>query len=192
VTSDTTPHHLTLTDDLVSTLDGPLQGQPAAPARSRSRRCRKSPARGRPGFRGDGSRAACLGGERVAAGGVGAGVPRPRDGLRRALHRARPGWRPLVVSVGRGDELCSRPVVRGGREPSRRVRPRTSRSWTSRRSGRWGEGPDQPFLHSPYLGRRLTGRVMGTIVGGERYTTGPGARFGSTCVERPPHGQARG
>ena len=91
VTADTTPHHLTLNDGLIATLDGLYRvNPPLRPEQDRGGGYRSS-GRWRARLRGHGPRAARLGGEGVALRGGCAGFPGARDGLRGALHRAGSG-----------------------------------------------------------------------------------------------------
>ena len=180
VTADTTPHHLTLTDDLVSTLDGLYRVNPPLRPERRPRRRRAGPSRRRPRLRRNRPRAPRLGREGAADGGGRARVPRPRDGLRRALHRPGPRRQALARAPRRGDEqrALAAGSVRGAAWPSGAPADLTlvdlSEEWTVGRGTLVSRSSN-----SPYLGRTLKGRVVGTIVGGEPVHDRTGAKFGA-------------
>jgi dihydroorotase len=178
VTADTTPHHLMLTDELVGTLEGlyrvnpPLRPEDDREALVESLRdgtldfvatdhaphaseVKELPLQeAAPGFLGHETAFAALHTELV----LGAGLPIPR--LVEAMSCAPARW------VGGGG------AVRTG-APADLALVDLSEEWTVGRdtlaSRSW---------NSPYLGRRLRGRVVGTIVGGELVYDRIGARFG--------------
>ena len=88
VTGEVTPHHLTLTDDLVRTLEQPLQDEPAAPSRERPAGVGRGAEGGRDRLRGDRPRPARLAREGGSVRAGADGNDGPRDRIRGALHRA--------------------------------------------------------------------------------------------------------
>jgi dihydroorotase len=88
--------------------------------------------------------------EEAAPGFSGTRPPSPRS------TRARPGPAALAVAAGRGDELCSRTVGRGGGSlavgsPADLALVDLSEEWTV------GRDPDQPFLQLPVPGSQADG-----------------------------------
>jgi dihydroorotase len=178
VTSDTTPHHLTLTDDLVSTLDGLYRVNP--PLRPEGDR--------------DGVERALREGalDFVATD----HAPHASEEKELPLEESAPGflghetafaalYTDLVLggrlSLGRLVEAMScapgRWVGEGGSLEVGAVADLTLVDL----SKEWSVGRDTMISrssNSPYLGRMLTGRVVGTIVGGEPVHDRTGAKFG--------------
>jgi len=178
VTADTTPHHLTLTEDLVSTLDGLYRVNPP--------------------LRPDADR---LGVEQALREGVLDFVatdhaPHAAEEKELPIEEAAPGflghetafaalYTDLVLdgrlSLARLVEAMScapgRWVGTGGRlalgVPADLALVDLSEEWTVGRGTLVSRSSN-----SPYLGRTLKGRVVGTIVGGETVHDRTGARFG--------------
>ncbi|MEJ7820281.1 MAG: dihydroorotase [Rubrobacteraceae bacterium] len=179
VTGDTTPHHLTLTDDLVSTLDGLYRVNPPlrpdddrrgvgealrsgvldfvatdhAPHASEEKELPLEQAT--PGFLGHETAFAALYTEMVLSG----ELPLPR--LIEALSCAPGRW------IGEGGSLAVG-------VPADVTLVDLSEEWTVERATMVSRS-----YNSPFLGRRFTGKVVGTFVGGEYVHDGIGARFGS-------------
>jgi dihydroorotase len=178
VTADTTPHHLTLTDDLVSTLEGLYRVNPPlrpdgdrggveealrddildfvatdhAPHASEEKELPMEEAA--PGFLGHETAFAALYTDLVLTG---------RLSLARLIEAmsCAPGrW------VGEGGSLAVG-------APSDLTLVDLSEQWTVGRDTLISRSSN-----SPYLGRTLTGRVVGTIVGGEPVHDRTGAKFG--------------
>jgi len=178
VTADTTPHHLTLTDDIVSTLEGLYRVNPPlrpdddrggveaalrdsgldfvatdhAPHASEEKELPIEEAA--PGFLGHETAFAVLYTDLVLGG---------RLSLARlveAMSCAPGGW------VGEGGSLAVG-------APADLTLIDLSEEWTVGRDTLISRSSN-----SPYLGRTLTGRVVGTIVGGEPVHDRSGARFG--------------
>jgi dihydroorotase len=179
VTADTTPHHLTLTDDLISTLDGLYRVNP--PLR---------PDADRIGV-GDALRGGIL--DFVATD----HAPHASEEKELPLQEAAPGflghetafsalYTELVLggrmSLSRLIEAMScapgRWVNGGGSvaagSPADLALVDLSEEWTVDRESLLSRSSN-----SPYLGRRLTGRIVGTIVGGEIAYDGIGAKLGA-------------
>jgi len=179
VTADTTPHHLTLTDDLVATLEGLYRVNP--PLR---------PDRDRGGVR-DSLLSGVL--DFVATD----HAPHAPEEKELPLEQAAPGflghetafaalYNDLVLGGGLSlfrlvEAMSSSPgrwVGEGGSlavgSPADLTLVDLSEEWTVDR-----ESLVSRSSNSPYLGRRLTGRVVGTIVGGEPVHDRMGARFGA-------------
>ena len=178
LTADTTPHHLTLTDDLISTLDGMYRvNPPLRPERDRSgvmgalrdriidfvatdhaphaSEEKELPLQeAAPGFLGHETAFSALYTELV----LGGELPLPR--LVEAMSCAPGRW---VNGSG---------SLRVG-APADLALVDLSESWTVAK-----ESLSSRSSNSPYLGRRLTGRVAATIVGGELVHDRVGARFG--------------
>ncbi len=179
VTADTTPHHLTLTDDLVSTLEGLYRVNPP--------------------LRPDEDRAG-------VEGALQSGVldfvatdhaPHAPEEKELPLEEAAPGFlghetafAALYTELVLGGRLSlSRLVEAMGCAPGRWVGEEGSLAVGSLAdltlvdlSEEWTVGRGTLISrssNSPYLGRRLTGRVLGTIVGGEPVHDRTGARFGA-------------
>jgi dihydroorotase len=179
VTADTTPHHLTLTDDLISTLDGIYRVNP--PLR---------PDADRIGV-GDALRDGIL--DFVATD----HAPHASEEKELPLQEAAPGFLGHETAFS---ALYTELVLSGRISLSRLVEA------MSCAPGRWVNGSgsvaagspadlalvdladewtvDRESLLSrssncPFLGRRLTGRVVGTIVGGEIVYDGIGAKLGA-------------
>jgi len=179
VTADTTPHHLTLTDALVSTLDGMYRvNPPLRPEEDRSGVTEALRAgtldfvatdhaphateekelplqESAPGFLGHETAFPALYTELVLAGSV---------SLSRlvATMSCAPGrWVNGSGSVGVG-------------APADLTLVDLSEEWTVDRESLFSRSSN-----SPYLGRRLTGRVVGTVVGGEMVYDRMGARLGA-------------
>jgi dihydroorotase len=178
VTSDTTPHYLTLTDDLVSTLDGLYKVNP--PLRS------------------DGDRG---GVEAALREGVLDFVatdhaPHASEEKELPLEEAAPGFlghetafAALYTDLALGGRLslarlveamsCApgRWVGEGGSlgvgEPADLTLVDLSEEWTVVRGAL-----NSRSSNSPYLGRTLTGRIVNTMVGGESVHDRTGAKFG--------------
>ena len=178
VTSDTTPHHLTLTDDLASTLDGLYRVNPPlrpdgdrggvekalregvldfvatdhAPHAPEEKELPMEEAA--PGFLGHETAFAALYTDLVLAG---------RLSLSRLVEAmsCRPGrW------VGEGGSLAAG-------APADLTLADLSEEWTVGRDALISRSSN-----SPYLGGTLTGRVVNTIVGGESVHDRTGAEFG--------------
>ncbi len=179
VTADTTPHHLTLTDDLVSTLEGLYRVNPP--------------------LRPDEDRAG-------VEGALQSGVldfvatdhaPHAPEEKELPLEEATPGFlghetafAALYTELVLGGRLSlSRLVEAMGCAPGRWVGEEGSLAVGSLAdltlvdlSEEWTVGRGTLISrssNSPYLGRRLTGKVLGTIVGGEPVHDRTGARFGA-------------
>jgi dihydroorotase len=180
VTADTTPHHLTLTDERIETLDGLYRVNPP--------------------LRLDGDRVGV--GEALASGTLDFvatdHAPHARLEKELPLEEAAPGFlghetafAALYTELVQGGELSlSRLVEAMACAPGR---------WVGG-DGAYGISPGAPgdltlvdlseewtvqadslisrSSNSPYLGRRLKGRVVGTIVGGELVYDRTGAKFG--------------
>jgi dihydroorotase len=178
ISADTTPHHLTLTDELVATLDGLYRVNPPL----------------RPGADREGVVRALHDGvlDFVATD----HAPHTSEEKDLPLQEAAPGflghetafpalYTRLVlggkISLARLVEAMSCAPGRwiGGYGTLRNGAPADltlvdlSESWTVGRETLLSRSSN-----SPYLGQRLTGRVMGTIVGGEIVYDRIGARFG--------------
>ncbi len=179
VTADTTPHHLTLTDALISTLDGMYRVNP--PLRPEEHRAGVTQA-----LRDDTL-------DFVATD----HAPHTSEEKELPLQEAAPGflghetafpalYTELVlnsrISLSRLVEAMScapgRWVNGGGSlavgSPADLTLVDLSEEWTVDRESLLSRSSN-----SPYLGQRLTGRVAGTIVGGELVHDRIGARFGA-------------
>lgn len=180
VTADTTPHHLTLTDGLVATLDGMYRVNPPlrpevdregvnealrdgildfvatdhAPHASEEKELPFEEAA--PGFLGHETAFAALYTELVLGGG---GISLPR--LIGAMSCSPGRW------VGEGGGISTG-------APADLALVDLSERWTVGRETLLSRSSN-----SPYLGRELTGRVVGTIVGGELVYDRTGVRFGA-------------
>ncbi|HEV8225309.1 MAG TPA: dihydroorotase [Rubrobacteraceae bacterium] len=180
VTADTTPHHLTLTDGLVATLDGMYRVNPPlrpevdregvnealrdgildfvatdhAPHASEEKELPFEEAA--PGFLGHETAFAALYTELVLGGG---GISLPR--LIGAMSCSPGRW------VGEGGGIS-----KGA--PADLALVDLSERWTVGRETLLSRSSN-----SPYLGRGLTGRVVGTIVGGELVYDRTGVKFGA-------------
>ncbi len=178
VTGDTTPHHLTLTDELVGTLDGMYRVNPPlrpdddrigvgealrdgvldfvatdhAPHASEEKELPFEEAA--PGFLGHETAFSALYTELVTSGKL--SLPR----LIEAMSCAPGRW------VGTGGSISAG-------APAEMALVDLSEEWTVSRESLLSQS-----ANSPYLGRRLTGRVVGTIVDGELMHDRTGARFG--------------
>ncbi len=178
VTADTTPHHLTLTDDLVSTLEGLYRVNPPlrpdgdrggveaalregildfvatdhAPHASEEKELPMEEAA--PGFLGHETAFAALYTDLVLTG---------RLSLTRLVE---------TMSCAPGEWVGEGGSLRIG-APADLTLVDLSEEWTVGR-----ETLISRSSNSPYLGRTLTGRVVGTIVGGEPVHDRTGARFG--------------
>jgi dihydroorotase len=179
VTADTTPHHLTLTDGLVATLDGMYRVNPPlrpevdregvnealrdgildfvatdhAPHASEEKELPFEEAA--PGFLGHETAFAALYTELVLGGGI--SLPR----LIGAMSCSPGRW------VGEGGGIS-----KGA--PADLALVDLSERWTVGRETLLSRSSN-----SPYLGRGLTGRVVGTIVGGELVYDRTGVKFGA-------------
>ena len=179
VTADTTPHHLTLTDELVGTLEGLYRVNPP--------------------LRPDGDRLGV--GEALKDGTLDFvatdHAPHASSEKELPLEEAAPGFlghetafAALYTEVVQSGELpLSRLIeamacapgrwVRGGAygifsgAPADLVLVDLSEEWTVRE-----DSLQSRSSNSPYLGRRLKGRVVATMVGGELVYARTGARFG--------------
>ncbi|HEU4846839.1 MAG TPA: dihydroorotase [Rubrobacteraceae bacterium] len=180
VTADTTPHHLTLSDGLVATLDGMYRVNPPlrpevdregvnealrdgildfvatdhAPHASEEKELPFEEAA--PGFLGHETAFAALYTELVLAGG---GISLPR--LIGAMSCSPGRW------VGAGGGISTG-------APADLALVDLSERWTVGRETLLSRSSN-----SPYLGRELTGRVVGTIVGGELVYDRTGVKFGA-------------
>lgn len=178
ITADTTPHHLTLTDDLVSTLDGLYRVNP--PLRPGEDRAGVRDALGSgvldfvatdhaphashekelpfeeasPGFLGHETAFAALYTELVLKGKL------SLSRLVEAMSCAPGRW------VGSGGKISVG-------SPADLVLVDLSEEWTVGRETLFGKS-----VNSPYLGKNLTGRVAQTIVGGEVVHDVSGVKFG--------------
>ncbi len=178
VTGDTTPHHLTLTDDLISTLDGAYRVNPPlrpdadrqgvgkalkdgvldfvatdhAPHASEEKELPLEEAA--PGFLGHETAFAALYTELVQKGKL--SLPR----LVEAMSCAPGKW------VGEGGSISAG-------APADLTLVDLGEEWTVGRNTMLSRSSN-----SPYLGRKLAGRVVGTLVGGELVHDRIGARFG--------------
>jgi dihydroorotase len=178
VTADTTPHHLTLTDGLVATLDGMYRVNPPlrpegdregviqalrdsildfvatdhAPHASEEKELPFEEAA--PGFLGHETAFAALHTELVLGGSI--SLPR----LIEAMSCSPGRW------VGEGGAISAG-------APADLALVDLSEKWTVGRETLLSRSSN-----SPYLGRGLTGRVAGTIVGGELVYDRTGAKFG--------------
>jgi dihydroorotase len=178
VTADTTPHHLTLTDELVCTLEGlyrvnpPLRPEDSrravmealregildfvatdhAPHASEEKELPLEEAA--PGFLGHETAFAALYTELVLNG---------RVSLSRLVE---------AMSCGPGRWVGGAGSIRVG-SPADLTLVDLSEEWVLQRGALSSRSSN-----SPYLGRRLTGRVVGTIVGGALVHDTTGARFG--------------
>ena len=179
VTADTTPHHLTLTDGLVATLDGMYRVNPPlrpevdregviealcdgildfvatdhAPHASEEKELPFEEAA--PGFLGHETAFAALYTELVLGGGI--SLPR----LIGAMSCSPGRW------VGEGGGISTG-------APADLALVDLSERWTVGRETLLSRSSN-----SPYLGRGLTGRVVGTIVGGELVYDRTGVKFGA-------------
>jgi dihydroorotase len=177
VSADTTPHHLTLTDDLISTLDGLYRvNPPLRPDADRVGVCdalrdgildfvatdhaphapeeKELPLQeAAPGFLGHETAFAALYTELVLGG---------RISLSRLLE---------AMSCAPGRWVNGGGSIRPG-APADLALADLTEEWTVDRGSLLSRSSN-----SPYLGRRLTGRVVGTIVGGEMVHNGSGARL---------------
>ena len=180
LTADTTPHHLTLTDELVSTLEGLYRVNP--PLR---------PEEDRLGV-GDALASGIL--DFVATD----HAPHASEEKELPVEEAAPGYlghesafSALYTELVQKEKLSlSRLVEAMASAPGRWVRgdaygisPRApadlalvdlSEEWAVR-----AETLVSRSSNSPYLGRRLKGRVVGTVVGGELVYDRTGAKFGA-------------
>jgi dihydroorotase len=179
VTADTTPHHLTLTDGLVATLDGMYRVNPPlrpevdregvnealrdgildfvatdhAPHASEEKELPFEEAA--PGFLGHETAFAALYTELVLGGGI--SLPR----LVGAMSCSPGRW------VGEGGGISTG-------APADLALVDLSERWTVGRETLLSRSSN-----SPYLGHELTGRVVGTIVGGELVYDRTGVKFGA-------------
>ena len=181
VTSDTTPHHLTLTDDLISTLDGLYRvNPPLRPDRDR-----------------DGVEKALREGtlDFVATD----HAPHASEEKELPMEEAAPGFLGHETAFA---ALYTDLVLDGRLSLSRLVQAMSSAPgrWVGEGgslavgapadltlvdlSEEWAVGRDALISrssNSPYLGRTLTGRVVKTIVGGEPVHDRTGAKFGTSA-----------
>lgn len=178
VTADTTPHHTTLTDGLISTLDGLFRVNPPL----------------RPDADRDGVTAALGDGtlDFVATD----HAPHAAEEKELPLEEAAPGFlghetafAALYTELVMQGKIALPPLVEAmSCAPGRwvngtgRISPGAPADLTLvDLSERWTVGREtlaSRSANSPYLDRRLTGRVAGTIVGGELVHDRMGARFG--------------
>ncbi len=178
VTADTTPHHLTLTDELISTLEGMYRVNPPlrpdddrkgvsealangtldfvatdhAPHASEEKELPLEKAA--PGFLGHETAFAALYTELVKSG---------KLSLRRLVE---------AMSCAPGQWIGEAGSISVG-APADLVLVDLSEEWTVGR-----ETLQSQSWNSPYLGQKLAGRVVGTVVGGEFIYDKIGARFG--------------
>lgn len=180
VTADTTPHHLTLTDDLVSTLEGLYRVNPP--------------------LRPDGDKLGV--GDSLTSGILDfvATDHAPHEAFEKdlPLEEAAPGFLGHETAFS----ALYTELVQSGKLPLSRLVEAMSTS-----PGRWlgggacgvspGASADLTLIdlsdewtvredalmsrssNSPYLGRKLAARIVGTIVGGELVHNGLGAKFGA-------------
>ncbi|MDQ4042986.1 MAG: dihydroorotase, partial [Actinomycetota bacterium] len=180
VTADTTPHHLTLTDELVSTLKGLYRVNP--PLR---------PEEDRLGV-GDALASGIL--DFVATD----HAPHASEEKELPLEDAAPGYLGHETAFS---ALYTELVQKGKVSLSRLVEVMASAPGGWVEGGAYGISPGAPAdlalvdlseewtvraetlvsrsSNSPYLGRRLKGRVVGTVVGGELVYDRTGAKFGA-------------
>jgi dihydroorotase len=179
VTADTTPHHLTLTDECIGTLDGLYRVNP--PLR---------PDEDRLGV-GEALRSGIL--DFVATD----HAPHASEEKELPLEEAAPGYlghetafSALYTELVQGGELPLRRLVEAMASAPGRwiggaygISPGAtadltlvglSEEWTVREDALLSRSSN-----SPYLGRRLKGRVVGTFVSGELVYDGIGAKFGA-------------
>ncbi|MDQ4004140.1 MAG: dihydroorotase [Actinomycetota bacterium] len=179
VTADTTPHHLTLTDECIGTLDGLYRVNP--PLR---------PDEDRLGL-GEALRSGIL--DFVATD----HAPHASEEKELPLEEAAPGYlghetafSALYTELVQGGELPLRRLIAAMASTPGRwiggaygISPGASadltlvglsEEWTVREDALLSRSSN-----SPYLGRRLKGRVVGTFVGGELVYDGIGAKFGA-------------
>jgi len=179
VTADTTPHHLTLTEDLVSTLDGLYRVNPPL----------------RPEHDRDGLGMALR--DRVIDFVATDHAPHASEAKELPMEEAAPGFlghetafAALHTDLVLGDRLSLRRLVETmscapgrwvGTGGSLAVGAQAdltlvdlSEEWTVGRATLVSRSSN-----SPYLGRTLKGRVVGTIVGGEPVHDRTGAKFGA-------------
>jgi dihydroorotase len=181
VTSDTTPHHLTLTDDLISTLDGLYRvNPPLRPDRDR-----------------DGVEKAL--GEGTLDFVATDHAPHASEEKELPMEEAAPGFLGHETAFA---ALYTDLVLDGRLSLSRLVQAMSSAPgrWVGEGgslavgapadltlvdlSEEWAVGRDALISrssNSPYLGRTLTGRVVKTIVGGEPIHDRTGAKFGTSA-----------
>jgi dihydroorotase len=181
VTSDTTPHHLTLTDDLISTLDGLYRvNPPLRPDRDR-----------------DGVEKAL--GEGTLDFVATDHAPHASEEKELPMEEAAPGFLGHETAFA---ALYTDLVLDGRLSLSRLVQAMSSAPgrWVGEGgslavgapadltlvdlSEEWAVGRDALISrssNSPYLGRTLTGRVVKTIVGGEPVHDRTGAKFGTSA-----------
>jgi dihydroorotase len=180
LTADTTPHHLTLTDELVDTLEGLYRVSP--PLR---------PEEDRLGV-GDALASGIL--DFVATD----HAPHASEEKELPLEEAAPGYLGHETAFS---ALYTELVQKGKVSLSRLVKAMASAPGRWIRGGIYGISPGASAdlvlvdlseewtvradalvsrsSNSPYLGRRLKGRVVGTVVGGELVYDRIGARFGA-------------
>jgi dihydroorotase len=180
VTADTTPHHLTLTDERVSTLDGLYRVNPPLRPNDDRLGVREALSSGildfvatdhaphaqsekelpleeaAPGFLGHETAFAALYTELVQGGEL--SLSRLVEAMACAPGRWVGGSGAYGISVGAPADLTFVDL---------------SEEWTVREDSLISRSSN-----SPYLGRRLKGRVVGTVVGGELVYDRTGARFG--------------
>jgi dihydroorotase len=180
LTADTTPHHLTLTDERIETLDSLYRVNPP--------------------LRPDGDRVGV--GEALAGGTLDFvatdHAPHARSEKELPLEEAAPGFlghetafATLYTELVQGGELSlSRLVEAMACAPGRWVGGGGAYGISPGAPGdltlvdlseEWMVRPDSLVSrssNSPYLGRRLKGRVVGTVVGGEPVYDRTGAKFG--------------
>ena len=180
VTADTTPHHLTLTDELVSTLEGLYRVNPP--------------------LRPDGDRLGV--GDALKSGILDfvATDHAPHDASEKdlPLEEAAPGFLGHETAF---PALYTKLVQTGKLSLSRLVEAMSSSPGQWLRGKGYGISPGAPAdltlvdlsdewilredslvsrsSNSPYLGQKLTARIVGTMVGGELIYNGLGAKFGA-------------
>ena len=178
-TADTTPHHLTLTDELIGTLEGLYRVNPP--------------------LRPDGDRLGV--GEALQDGILDfvATDHAPHDSSEKELplEEAAPGFLGHETAFA---ALYTQLVQSGGLSLSRLVEAMACAPGRWVRGGRYGISAGAPAdlalvdlseewivqrgslvsrsSNSPYIGQKLKGRIKGTVVGGELVYDGMGARFG--------------
>ena len=178
VTADTTPHHLTLTDDRISTLEGMYRVNPPLRPDADRQGVRKALEDGTLDF--------------VATD----HAPHASEEKELPLEEAAPGFLGHETAfaalytglVKRGKLSLRRLVETMSCAPGRWVNGTGSISFGAPAdlvlvdlTEEWTVGREtlqSQSWNSPYLGEKLTGRVVGTVVGGELVYDKIGARFG--------------
>ena len=169
ITCEATPHHLTLTDEEVRSLDSRFKMNPPLRAEDDRQALIDGPSLRGHRLRCDGSRAALHRREGGAVRAGGDGGDRARDGVRGPPHRA---GRPRGARAGRPGRADER--RRGRRSDwSRRASPVGSEASLVLfdPQAEWepgAEGWESRSSNSCFAGRTMRGRVLMTVVGGAR------------------------